>query len=80
MSRAKLTHWFRGTQFPERDRPGIYQRKHADGQVQYSYWDGRMWCTSAIDPDRAYDLRRCSSYMQLLPWRGLTASPTGPVS
>lgn len=75
MRGPKYTPWFRGTQFPNPKRPGVYQRKHADDQVQYSYWTGKHWCTSAIDPGRAYALRRVSSYMQGLPWRGLAQKP-----
>lgn len=64
----KKTGWFSGDQKPV--RRGVYQRKHLNGEVYYSLWDGMFWRLPNPDIVAAGGSKIVSCF-QAFPWRGL---------
>lgn len=71
----KRTRWYNGEQKPA--YIGVYERKYGKASSSFpnmtffTRWDGENWRNNAVTVDQA-DARRFLSYLQHLPWRGLT--------
>lgn len=72
----KLTGWYKGTQKPK--RVGVYQRdygtKRLEGDLVYSFWNGKEWMCFGNTPNEAA-ARRFPSVDQTSEWRGLAEKP-----
>lgn len=67
----KRTKWIDGDVNPA--HVGVYERRFM--RPRYSYWDGKMWHYSALNPVRAMHLTGIVAPLQNLPWRGLAKKP-----
>ena len=65
----KYTPWFPGTVKPVRF--GVYQRRLANTDIAFSYWDGEQWFLANRTPYEAFGEPALSFNQDGFEWRGL---------